>query len=217
MLTCGIDEAGRGPVIGPMVITGVLFDESALPRLQALGVKDSKQLSARRREQLFHEIKKIAKEIVSITVSAAEIDAAVLSQTTNLNWLEADTTVAIIEKLMPEKAYIDCPSTNILAYRDYLSRKLTSTAKLVVEHKADETYLEASAASIISKVLRDQEIEKIKRKIGFDFGSGYPADERTRKFLEQNWQKYPEIFRKSWEPYKRMVTGKQSSLNTAWG
>ncbi|MBI4154408.1 ribonuclease HII, partial [Candidatus Woesearchaeota archaeon] len=88
-MTCGIDEAGRGPMIGPMVISGASFDEQAREKLKLLGVKDSKLLSAKRREQLALEIKKIATGIHTIIIQPQEIDAAVESKATNLNWLEA--------------------------------------------------------------------------------------------------------------------------------
>lgn len=74
--------------------------------------------------------------------------------------------------------------------------------------------MEASAASIISKVLRDKEIEKIKEDVKMDFGSGYPADERTQKFLKENWKKFPDVFRKSWASYKKVADEKQSKLGS---
>ena len=84
---------------------------------------------------------------------------------------------------------------------------------LVLEHKADLNYPVVSAASILAKVTRDAEIEKLKKQIGIDFGSGYMSDPKTVEFLKENYEKYPEIFRKSWFPYQELVNNKfQKSL-----
>jgi len=211
---CGIDEAGRGPVIGPMVMCAIVIDKAKEKKLIGLGVKDSKQLSPEQRERLFPKIKEAADKVEIVILSPKDIDAALESEETNLNWLEADTTVFMLNKLRPDVAYIDCPSNNIVAYSNYIRTKLKSKTELHSEHKADEKYPVVSAASIIAKVTRDNEIKKIQKKIGVDFGSGYPADPMTKKFLEENWKRYPEIFRKSWESYKNVVDSKkQKKLN----
>jgi len=80
--------------------------------------------------------------------------------------------------------------------------------KIISEHKADENYPVVSAASILAKVTRDEEIEKIKQQIGVNFGSGYPSDETTQRFLEENYDKYPDIFRKTWKSYKNVLKQK---------
>jgi ribonuclease HII len=208
MLICGIDEAGRGPVIGPMVICGVLIEKEYEQRLSDIGVKDSKLLSPVQRGDMIEAIKKAAKDFSIVIVQPEEIDAAVESENTNLNWLEADTQAKIIDELKPDVAYIDCPSTNIEDYEDYLKGKIKhKDVKLVVEHKADFTYPVVSAASIIAKVTRDGEIEKLKRKHHIDFGSGYPADPFTKQFLEKNFSKY-NFFRKSWASWKNAANRK---------
>ena len=86
---------------------------------------------------------------------------------------------------------------------------------MVVEHKADFNHLIVGAASIIAKVTREKELEKLRRKLKVDFGSGYPGDPKTKKFLEENWNnpKYSFLFRKSWATYKAFADkAKQSSL-----
>jgi ribonuclease HII len=201
-LICGIDEAGRGPVIGPMVMAGVLIEKSDIPKLKALGVKDSKLLTKQKREFLFTKIKSTVKSHKIIIISPQEIDKALESESLNLNWLEAHKSAEIINKLKPDKAILDCPSNNIKAYRDYVKALLKNKVELVVEHKADINYLESGAASILAKVTRDREIEKIQKKYG-NCGPGYPSNEITQKFLKENWEKYPEIFRKTWSSYKK--------------
>jgi ribonuclease HII len=206
----GIEEAGRGPVIGPMVMCGVLVEEKDEARLKSIGAKDSKLLTPRTREILYEQIIKMVKAYEVIIVQPKEIDDALMDPNLNLNKLEALTSAKIINKLKPDKVLVDCPSNNTKAYaaelRGYIDNK---GIKIVAEHKADVKYTVVSAASIIAKVTRDREIEKIKERIGIDFGSGYPADEKTQLFLKKNWDKYTGIFRKTWASYKRFVAEKK--------
>ena len=205
-LVLGIDEAGRGPLIGPMVMAGVLADEADLAYLAKIGVKDSKMLSRAKRNELFIKIKEIANKYEIVVVSPEEIDNAVNSGKTNLNYLEADKSAEIINKIgNGVKAFIDCPSNNIENYKAYLLKAAKVNANLVVEHKADEKYIVVSAASILAKVTRDNEIDKLKKAYG-DFGSGYPSDPRTVSFLKQN----PDlpIYRKSWATWQNYHNGK---------
>ena len=193
-LICGIDEAGRGPAIGPMIICGFAIDEKDVDKLVALGVTDSKLLSPKRREELYEELIKYSHHVV--TSSPADIDSALLDPALNLNWLEAISTANAINVLKPTRAFVDCPSNNIKAYSDYLKALLNVKCELICEHGADLTYPVAGAASIIAKVTRDRAIEELKLKVG-DLGSGYPSDPKTKLFLEQNFDKHPEIFRKT--------------------
>jgi len=209
-LVCGIDEAGRGPVIGPLVIAGVLVDEKHLDKLKDDGIKDSKLLSPSQRKKLFDHVKKSVKDYKIIIVLPAEIDKAV--EKNNLNWLEADKSIEIINALKPEKAMLDCPSNNVSAYKNYVYERLDNkNIALHSEHKADLNHVEVAAASILAKVTRDSEIEKIHKKIGIDFGSGYPADPKTKEFLVKYHNKYPDIFRKSWASYKNIANKESQS------
>lgn len=199
----GIDEAGRGPVIGPLIIAGVMIKEGEEKNLGE--VKDSKLLTHKKRIEFSENIIKNSKYFL-IQVEPEEIDKAVESETgMNLNWLEAHKQAEIINKLNPQKAIIDCPSINCKAYEAYL-RKLLNNKEiiLVVEHKADFKYPVCSAASILAKVRREEEIEKLKQKYG-DFGPGYPSNEITQNFVKENWDKFPEIFRHSWSTYKNFA------------
>jgi ribonuclease HII len=207
MLICGIDEAGRGPCLGPLVICGVTIKEEDEYKLKTLGVKDSKLLSPRVREELFDEIKKYVHDFKIIIVEPAEIDDAVEKKDgLNLNWLEAAKSIELINSLKPDRSFVDCPSTNTKAYRERLESGLKTKSEIIAEHKADVKYPVVSAASILAKVVRDREIAKLRDRYG-DIGSGYPADEVTQKFLKENYLKHPEIFRKSWSCYKKLITG----------
>lgn len=210
MLLCGIDEAGRGCIIGPLVICGAVIDDSKLQVLKDLGVKDSKLISPRKRAFLAKELPKHVKFRI-IEVPPSEIDDYVLSDGNdrNLNWLEADKTVELINMLDPDKAFIDCPSNNVKAYKGFLvERLLNKKVELVVEHGADAKYLIAGAASILAKVARDKEIENIKKIVNSDFGSGYMADPRTASFLRDHWEDFPSFFRHSWAPYQKLKMAK---------
>jgi ribonuclease HII len=214
MLTCGIDEAGRGPIIGPMVMAGVLVDEQGAARLKNIDVKDSKMLTQKRRVELFKQIISIAKKHKIIVVQPKEIDEALNSENMNLNWLEAKTTAQIINSIKPEKAIIDCPSNNIVKYKEYLMNLFDNKEiETIVEHKADVNYIESAAASILAKVTREAEIEKLKKSIG-DFGSGYLTDPKTTAFFDKNFEKHQNVFRKTWAPYKKRLAAKnQKGIN----
>ena len=214
MLICGVDEAGKGPVIGPMVVAGVMINEENTKKLEELGVKDSKLLSKTQREKMFESIKSISEKYKVIILEPNEIDYYV--EDNRLNDLEGNKIAEIIDYLKPEKVIIDCPSPNINAFKDFIRERITTKTKLVLEHKADYKYKVVGAASILAKVIRDREIEKIKDKYKIEFGSGYPSDERTQKFLKENWNKskFKDIFRKSWSTWRRFKeNNKQSRLS----
>lgn len=204
-LICGIDEAGRGPVIGPLIIAGVLIDEIDLDSIK--DAKDSKLLIHKQRISLCKKIEASIKRCKIITVQPDEVDRAVEGNDgLNLNWLEARKTAEIINHLKPDKAFIDCPSNNIKAYTSYLREFLDSQkVELVVEHKADAKYKVVSAASILAKCKREEEVLKIEKMVGQSIGSGYPSNPVCQKFLKENWDKFPQIFRKSWASYHSVV------------
>ncbi len=185
-----------------MVMAGVLIEESNLVRLKSIGVKDSKLLTREKRDELFEKIKELADKAEIIIISPKEIDDAVQSSELNLNWLEAHKSAEIINKLKPDKTTIDSPSNNCKAYAVYLTNLLDNkNMQLECVHKADVKYIHVGAASILAKVVRDREIDKLQKKYG-NCGPGYTSNEITQKFLKENWEKYPEIFRHSWISYQ---------------
>ncbi len=207
MLVAGVDEAGRGCVIGPLVIAGVLTSPDKLQLLSNLGVKDSKLLSPQKREQLANEISRIIEKQAIVKVNPVEIDQVVRSARKHhkLNRLEAERMGKIIDALSPDEAYVDAADVLEDRFKHYIQEVVKSKAKIVAKHKADKTYVVVSAASIIAKVERDREIALLKAQHG-DFGSGYLADPKSMAFLRE-WLKthgdYPEFVRKSWKPAKR--------------
>lgn len=216
MLILGIDDAGRGPVIGPMVMAGVLIDNKEESKLKSLGVKDSKQVTQNKREILAKEIKKIAIAYHFVLIHPYEIDGRGAAGL-NLNKIEAVKAALIINQLNKTneriKVVIDCPSTNIKKWENYLKGYVEKTDNLdfFVEHKADVNHVACSAASIIAKVVREEEVQKIKEKIGKDFGSGYPSDPVTKKFLVDYGKEHKKdgIIRETWSTWQHHKTRKE--------
>ena len=209
MLKLGIDDAGRGPVIGPMVLAGCLIDDKTEREFRRLGVKDSKQLSEKRREFLAQIIREKAETFEVIIIHPKKIDHD-NSVGVKLNEVEAFACSRIINKINKGykelKVILDCPSTNLEKWKDFLKTKINnlSNLEIVCEHKADKNHISVSAASILAKSVREKEMLKLKEKFGKDMGSGYSSDPTTSKFLEKNLKKYNNrgIFRKSWQTWK---------------
>ncbi len=208
MLILGIDDAGRGPVIGPLVLAGCLLDEKAERALKRLGVKDSKQLTKKRREFLTEKIKEKAETFEIVLAYPYEIDGKSMNGI-NLNILEAIKAAEIINKINKGfkkiKVIVDCPSPNIKKWTDILKTKIDnlSNLEIVCEHKADVNYVAVSAASILAKEIREREMSLLKEKYP-DIGSGYCSDSVTWKFLEKYSEKYKKngLFRQTWSTWK---------------
>jgi ribonuclease HII len=209
----GVDEAGRGPVLGPLVIVALAFKEEDQKKLEWLGIKDSKLLSSERREELFDRIREIVHDFRVEVIEPDAIDLSLEEETSNLNWLEADTAARLVSELRPDKIIIDCPSVNISSFRTYFESKLSSglisNSEILLEHKADLNHISVAAASIIAKVIRDRAIDSLKDEIKIDFGSGYMSDPKTKSFLENYHAKYPHLFRRKWQSYKTAVESKK--------
>jgi len=207
----GIDEAGRGCVIGPMVICGLAIEEKDEKKLKKINVKDSKLLNPKKRKNLVPKIEKIARNTVILRVPACKIDAN-RKKGVNLNQIEAMKMAEIINLIKPDKAIIDSPGYNTNKFRDYLWSKLENKEiELVCENFADQNYPVVSGASILAKVDRDGQIDELKQKVGFDFGVGYTHDSRTIEFLnklaEENGGKFPSYVRHTWDTAERIMIG----------
>jgi len=182
---CGIDEAGRGAVIGPMVVAGVLVDQSRVGELVELGVRDSKELTPGIRAELSKLIREIAERVEIMVVDARIVDESTRrSGAGGINELEAKIIAKLIDRLKPDAAYVDLPSTKYHDFRAMIECHAGHKCSLILEHKADRKYPVVSAASIIAKHERDMIVERLKAELG-DFGSGYPSDPKTRSFLLQ--------------------------------
>jgi ribonuclease HII len=219
-LILGIDDAGRGPLIGPMVLAGCLITSDKEKMFKDLGVKDSKLLPPKKRELLARVIKEKATKYYVDTTSANDIDN-LLNGGVNLNKVEAIKAAKVISELTKDstkkiQVVIDCPSTNRESWKNDVIMELKDIKNLTIicEHKADRDYIAVSAASILAKSRREEEIGKLKAKIGLDFGSGYPNDPKTKDFLEKHGDEFKneDIFRETWATFKKhhAKTGQKS-------
>jgi len=209
-LILGIDEAGRGPVIGPMVIAGYCIEEEKIELLKSLGVKDSKELTRKQREDIYNEVTKLTYKYKYIIIGPKTIDYYVYKN--KLNYLELENMIKIIEEIKPDKVIIDFPVVNMKKVIEYIKNNLKINIELVVENRADKNYPVVSAASIIAKVIRDKEIDKIKEKTNIDFGSGYPSDERTIKAIKENYEILKDYIRESWITIKKIRGKNQKNI-----
>lgn len=210
VLVAGIDEAGRGPVLGPMVLCLAISEEEEEPRLKGIGVKDSKLLRPEARERLAGEIRKVCKlHVAKVTAKELNIRMKIKS----LNAIEADVISdllrevpkAVIEKI--KTIYIDVPDPIPLKFVWRLHLPKEVKKKIHAAHKADVRFPICSAASIIAKVTRDEEIEKIKKEVGCNFGTGYSHDAATIECVEKNIENpiLKKYLRTEWKTTKNII------------
>ena len=203
MLVCGVDEAGRGSVLGPLVIAGVSMPRSKIKKLSAMGVKDSKKLTSAAREKLYREIIKFADDYFIAKINPKTIDRSVNKH--QLNSLEAKYMAKVISKLNPDMSYVDSCDVNPKRFGKKIS-KLANSHKIRSYHHADSRFVIVSAASILAKVTRDRAIEKLRKN--HNVGSGYPSDSKTMKFLSKylsDKKEIPDFVRASWKPVKVLM------------
>lgn len=212
MLTIGVDDAGRGPIIGPMILAGVFMDSDKEMLLKKEGVADSKLLPHVKRVSLKDFIIKNSISSEVVIAFPEEIDSAIDSgKNSNLNVLEAKKMAEVINKLNPKdkkvRVIVDCPSINTVSWKAKLLTFIEHPDNLEIkcEHKADFNYPVVSAASILAKVRREEEVSKLKDKYG-NTGSGYPSDPATKEFLKTKGKEFAGsgIFRKSWATWKAL-------------
>ena len=199
MRIAGIDEAGKGPVIGPLIVCGVACDKRILKKLSELGVRDSKKLSKSKRREVAEVLKKVLDyEIVVIQPSV--LDRMMEKRT--INEILKETCVSIIRKLKPDVAFVD--SFDVKPERLKFELESLTGCKVVAMHGGEKELIVASA-SIIAKHTRDELIERLKEGYG-DFGSGYASDERTRRWLEGRLRQgeVPDIVRKRWKTVENL-------------
>ena len=208
MLIAGVDEAGRGPVVGPLVVAGVTFKDHQIPALRNLKVKDSRVLTPKRRTVLNTEIRKIAIQCEVLELSPFEVDKIVFEgwKLHRLNWLEAVTMAKVIQQLHPQVAYVDAADVIEARFGKQIREAVPFKVRVISKHHADANYPIVSAASIVAKVHRDEAVAFLREKYG-DFGSGYPHDPKTKKFLQSCAEKaeFPDCVRMSWKTITRLI------------
>lgn len=206
----GVDEAGKGPVLGSMFAAAVRADPTVLPD----DVDDSKQVAQSRREELAATIRNRADAVAIAEIPVERID----DPETDMNGLTVAAHAEALSELAREglPGYVDAGETNAVRFERRVTRRLTTAVDLRAEHRADETYPIVSAASILAKVARDAHVETLADEYG-DIGSGYPGDETTRTFLREfvhEHETLPACARESWQTSRDVLAELgQSSLS----
>lgn len=206
----GIDEAGRGPLLGPLVVAGVAVEDEDV--LRALGVRDSKKLTPRRRERLATQIEEVATRTATVVLSASDIDDG--RQKCTLNELEMSAFAAIGRRLNVDDYILDAADTSSERFGREFCRRLDRSPppKVLSVHRADALHPVVAAASILAKVERDRHVTRIESRlrqtINLPLGSGYPSDPITVQFLRayiQQEEDLPPDFRRSWRPVQELM------------
>ena len=208
MQVCGVDEAGRGSMLGPLVVAGISINKSKVNLLKKQGVRDSKKLSPKAREHLYKKIIQIVDDHYIVKIPPRIIDKSVSNH--SLNHLEAKYMAKVITKLSPSTAFVDSCDVNSKRFGKEIS-KLTSNTKIRSYHHADSKFITVSAASILAKVSRDRAITRLSKK--YDIGSGYPSDPKTKVFVKKSIRRNQNLtfLRKSWKPVKILMKKRKLS------
>ena len=203
MKICGVDDAGRGSMIGPMVIAGISIEKKNIPKLRKLGVRDSKKLSPKKRELLYKQIVKLVDDYHVIRIPPRTIDKYVFEH--NLNHLEAKKMAEVISNLNPDLSYVDSCDVNAARFGREIS-DLSKKSKVKSYHYADSRFVVVSAASIIAKVSRDRSIMRLSKTT--NLGSGYPSDKKSVNYVKKvvsSKKSLPTSIRKSWKPVQKIL------------
>ena len=165
-LIAGVDEAGRGSVIGPIVVCCASCSRDDSKRLKKLASRDSKQLTPPQREEAYSELRKFC-TFRTEEISASDLNS--LMRTTTLNDIEAKAMAGLVKGAGDADVMIDMPDRYAWTFRKRMEK--FGVTRFEAEHKADEVHPIVAAASICAKVTRDKRIEEI-RNSTLDFGSG---------------------------------------------
>lgn len=214
---CGVDEAGKGAVLGPLVVAAVGCRR--IKDLAPLGVRDSKMLDPGKRAELYDLIT-AGFPFTTLVMEARDVD--ILRRCGTLNLVMARAHAKVIRDLRfgrndtrPKKAFVDACDVIAERYGHTVSACLDFPCTVVAEHHADENRPAVSAASIVAKVTRDRLVADLVPEFG-EIGSGYPSDHRTVKFLEEYilaHKRPPRCARASWQTTRDLVyKAEQSEL-----
>lgn len=191
----GVDEAGKGPVLGSMFVAAVRIDPAEIPE----DVDDSKRLTASRREELAETLRERAEAITVVEIPVERID----DPETDMNELTVSGHASALESAAAEgcECYLDAGDTNAVRFERRVGERVGVDVELRAEHGADETYPVVGAASIIAKSAREEHVSTLESEYG-SVGSGYPGDETTRTFLREfvrEREALPSCARESWQ------------------
>lgn len=211
----GLDEAGRGPVLGPMVVAGIVIPEKKEKIIERMGVKDSKRLTANRRAVLYRKLTKMF-DYETVVITAQDIDN-LRAKGVNLNEIEKLAMKKIITSLRADKIIIDALDVKEGRLQDEILEYVGNSCEVIAEHKADDNYLAVGAASIIAKAKRDLLVEEINKeymrstKDRDGIGSGYPSDPKTKNFLKKfKYDEMPDFVRRSWGTVQKIKEAEEA-------
>lgn len=210
----GVDEAGRGSVVGSMILAAAVIDEEDEKKLVEMGVKDSKKLTRERREELEKKVKNLAHDFSLERITAHQIDE--LRKIKSLNRIESESMARLINELKPDVAIIDATEVKTgkieRELRAQLEDEIKNKIEIKAENKADDNYPVVSAASILAKVDRDNSVSSLEDEMEEVIGNGYPSDQRTKDFLERVLEDngtFPDCVRESWITAQRLIEEKK--------
>lgn len=215
MNTLGLDEAGRGPVLGPMVVAGIVIPEKKEKIIERMGVKDSKRVTPKRRAVLYRKLTKMF-EYETVEISAKDIDI-LRAKGVNLNQIEKLAMMRIMAKLKADRIIIDSLDIKEGRLEEEMQNFIGENCEVIAEHKADDKYLVVGAASIIAKTRRDKLINQINKEYikstgdKNGIGSGYPSDPKTKNFLKNyRYDEMPDFVRRSWGTVQRIKEAEEA-------
>ncbi len=199
----GCDEAGKGPVLSSLIVCVAICDRLHEKSLKKFCKKDSKQLSARQREEILAELDKFC-TFKTVELTAADLNS--MMKTMSLNDIEAKAMASILKNLTGD-IMIDLLDRYEWTFRERMQR--FGVKRFEAQHKADENFPIVAAASIKAKVLRDLRVKEAIEATGVDFGSGYPSDPKTiaalkdaemrkklKPYIRERWQTLENIKQK---------------------
>jgi ribonuclease HII len=206
----GVDEAGKGPVLGSMFAAAVRADPEALPD----DVGDSKDIPADRRESLDREIRTVADVVGVAEITVDRID----DPETDMNTLTVTAHAEALTEVATEglSGTVDAGDTDAERFGRRVADRIGPKLDLTAKHGADESDPLVGAASIVAKVARDAHIERLADQYG-EIGSGYPSDPTTRTFLSEYVGEHgqlPACARSSWSTSQDVLeAAEQSTLD----
>lgn len=201
----GIDEAGRGAWLGPLVVGAVAVREDELPRVAEVGACDSKRLSPRRREEVYAGLQRFAR-CASVELTPREIDRSVARH--GLNGLEARAFADVVRPFAPAAVRADACDVDPERFARTVARHAGPGFSVAARHRADATDPLVGAASIVAKVRRDRWIDELAERLGCEIGSGYPSDPSTVAFVRaytRSAERLPPWLRASWATTRKVI------------
>ncbi|MFC7046971.1 ribonuclease HII [Halobacteriaceae archaeon GCM10025711] len=207
----GVDEAGKGPVLGSMFAAAVVADPDSLPA----GVDDSKCLPPDLRETIAVDLRAAD----DVAVGVAEIPTAEIDDpATDMNTLTVEAHARALAQVAEDglAGVVDAGDTSEERFAARVTERVPVDVDLAAEHGADESHVVVGAASIVAKVARDAHVARLADEYDADLGSGYPSDPATKTFLDGYVAEHgalPDCARASWATSeKALARAEQAGL-----